>query len=68
MRGSIWTVGALGIAAAMSVLILGDIDVGGDETGETALALIASVDILIALAFFVTCFGLLLMYFTDSGF
>ena len=68
MRGSIWTIVALGVAAAMTPLILGDIDVGGDETGETALTLIASIDILVALAFFVACFGLLLMYFTDSGF
>ena len=68
MRGSFWTIVVLGIGAAMTPLILGDVDVGGDETGETALALIASIDILIALAFFVACFGLLLMYFTDSGF
>lgn len=66
MRGSIWTIVALGIGAVMTPLML-DIDVAGDETGETALTLISSIDILIALAFAVACFGLLLAFFTDSG-
>ena len=68
MRGSIWTIVALGVAAVMTPLVL-DIDVSGDETGETALTLISSVDLLIGLAFIVAVFGLLTVFFTtDTGF
>lgn len=66
MRGSIWTIAALGIGAAMTPLIL-DIDVSGDATGETALALLSSVGPVVGLAFVVAVFGLLVVFFTDSG-
>ena len=51
----------------MTPVIL-DIDVSGDETGQTALDLISSIDIVIALAFVIVTFGLLIAFFTDSGF
>ena len=66
MQGSIWTVVAVGAGAVMTPLIL-DIDVSGDETGETALTLLSSVDLLIGLAFAIVAFGLLIAFFTDSG-
>jgi hypothetical protein len=66
MRGSIWTVVALGVAAVMTPLIL-DVDVSGDSTGQTALELLSSVDLLVGLAFVVVVFGLLIKFiFTDS--
>ena len=69
MRVSIWTVVALGVGAAMTPLILGDVDVSGDSTGETALQLLSSIDLLIGLSFVVAVFGLLLLtMFSDSGF
>ena len=67
MRGSIWSVVALGVGAAFTPLVL-DIDVTGDSTGETALTLLSSVDIVIGLAFVIVAFGLLIAFFTDSGF
>lgn len=68
MRGSTWTVVALGTGAAMTPVIF-DVDVGGDGTGETALSLLSSVDLLVGLAFVVAVFGLLISFaFTDSGF
>ena len=67
MRGSIWTIGALGIMAAFLPAML-DIDVGGDETGETAVSLLSSVDVLVVLAFVIACFGLLTLFFTSDGF
>jgi hypothetical protein len=67
MRGSVWTIVAVGVGAAMTPAIL-DIDVSGDATGQTVLSLISSIDLLIGLAFVVAAFGLLLAYFTDSGF
>ena len=68
MRGSIWTIAALGIGAVMTPLLL-DINVDGDETGETALTVLSSVDAVIGPAFIVAVFGLLTVFFTtDSGF
>ncbi|GEM_PF-6545118 len=66
MRGSIWGVVAVGVGAVMTPAIL-NVDVADDETGETALQLLSSVDILIGLAFVIVCFGLLVAFFTDSG-
>lgn len=68
MRGSIWTVVALGVGAAMTPLLLGDIDTTGDSTGQTAMQLLSSLDIVVGLAVVIATFGLLLAYFTDSGF
>lgn len=67
MRGSTWTIAALGVLAVFTPLLL-DIDVGGDDTGETALSLLGSVDALIGLAFVIACFGLLTLFFTSDGF
>ena len=51
----------------LNALVL-DVDVSGDATGETILSLLGTVDLLAALAFMVACVGLLVAYFTDSGF
>lgn len=67
MRGSIWTIVAIGVGAALTPAIL-DIDVTGDSTGGDALAVLGSVEVVIGLAFMVACFGLLTAFYTDSGF
>ena len=67
MRGSIFGIVAIGVGAALTPAIL-DIDVTGDGTGETALTLISSIDLLVGLAFAIACFGLLTAFYTDSGF
>lgn len=67
MRGSIWSVVALATAAAMTPAIL-DVDVPTGSTGESILGLLAVFDPLLGLAVVIVAFGLLLAYFTDSGF
>jgi hypothetical protein len=67
MRGSIWTIVAVGIGAAMTPAVL-DVDVSGDATGQTALDLVAVLGPVVGLAFVIAVFGLLLAFFTDSGF
>jgi len=67
MRGNPFTIVAVGIGAVMIPLVL-DVDVSGDETGDTILSLLGTVDLLVGLAFMVACLGLLVAYFTDSGF
>jgi len=67
MRGSIWTIVAVGVGAAMTPAVL-DVDVSGDATGQTALDLLAVVGPVVGLAFVITVFGLLVAFFTDSGF
>lgn len=66
MRGSIWTVVAVGVGAVMTPAIL-DADVGSDATGDTVLTVLSPFDLLIGLAFAVACFGLLIAFFQDSG-
>ena len=66
MRGSIFTLVALGAGAAMTPVIL-DVDVSGDATGQTVIDLLSPMATIIGLAFAVAAFGLLLVYFTDSG-
>ena len=66
MRGSIYTVVALGVGAALTPAIL-DVDVTGDATGQTALDLLAPWGTLLGLIFFMAAIGLLLVFFTDSG-
>jgi hypothetical protein len=51
----------------MAPLVL-DVDVSGDETGETALALLSSFDPIIGLVFAIACFGLLTVFFGSDGF
>jgi len=67
MRGSIWTIVAVGVGAAMTPAVL-DVDVSGDATGQTALDLLAVGGPVVGLAFVIAVFGLLLAFFTDSGF
>jgi len=66
MRGSTWSVVALVAGVAMAPAIL-DVDVSGDATGQTVLELLTVFDPLLGLAAVVVVFGLLLVYFTDSG-
>ena len=66
MRGSIFTVVALGVGAALTPALL-DIDVAGDPTGQTTLDLLAPWGTLLGLVFAVAAFGLLLVFYTDSG-
>jgi len=67
MRGNPTTIIAVGIGAAMIPLVL-DVNVSGDATGDTILSLLSAVGPLVSLAFVVACLGLLVAYFTDSGF
>ena len=67
MRGSIWTIVAVGVGAAMTPAVL-DVDVSGDATGQTALDLLAVLGPVVGVAFVIAVFGLLLAFFTDSGF
>jgi hypothetical protein len=67
MRGSIWTIVAVGVGATMTPAVL-DVDVSGDATGQTALDLVAVLGPVVGLAFVIAVFGLLLAFFTDSGF
>lgn len=66
MRGSPFTLVAVGVGAALTPAVL-DVDVTGDATGQTVVDLLAPMDTLVGLAFGVVAFGLLLMFFTDSG-
>lgn len=66
MRGSTFTVVALGVGAALTPAVL-DIDVTGDATGQTLVDLLAPFGTLLGLVFFVAAIGLLLVFFTDSG-
>jgi hypothetical protein len=66
MRGSIWSVVALFVGAAMAPAIL-DVDVAAGSTGETILSLLTVFDPLLGLAAVIVAFGLLLAFFTDSG-
>jgi len=67
MRGSIWSVVALGAAAAMAPAIL-DVQVSAGSTGDDILGLLTIFDPLLGLAVVIVAFGLLLTYFSDSGF
>ena len=66
MRGSTFTVVALGVGVALTPAVL-DIDVTGDATGQTLVDLLAPFGTLLGLVFAVAAFGLLLTFFTDSG-
>ena len=57
---------ALFVAAAMTPAIL-DVDVAADSTGADILGLLTVFDPLIGLAAAVVAFGLLVVYFSDSG-
>jgi len=66
MRGSPFTLIAVGVGAALTPAVL-DVDVTGDATGQTVVDLLAPMGTLIGLAFALAVFGLLLVFFTDSG-
>jgi len=67
MRGSVWTVVALLVGTAMVPAIL-DVDVSSDPTGQTALGLLTSVDVVIGLAAAIAAFAFVVALLTDSGF
>jgi len=67
MRGSVWTVVALLVGTAMVPAIL-DVDVSSDPTGQDALGLLTSVDIVIGLAAAIAGFAFVVALLTDSGF
>jgi len=67
MRGSIWSVVAVGTAAAMAPAIL-DVQVSAGSTGDDILGLLTIFDPLLGVAFAIVAFGLLLTYFSNSGF
>ena len=66
MRGSIFTVVAVGAGAALTPVILG-VDVTGDTTGQTVVDLLSPFADVVGLAFGVVAFGLLVAWFTDGG-
>jgi len=66
MRGSIWSVVALGTGAAMVPAVL-DVNVAAGSTGDDILGLLSTFDPLIGVAAAIVAFGLLLVLFTDSG-
>jgi hypothetical protein len=65
MRGSIFTLVALGAGAAMTPVIL-DVDVSG-ATSQTIVDLLSPMATVIGLAFGVSVFGLFLLFFNESG-
>lgn len=67
MRGSIWSVVAVGTAAAMAPAIL-DVQVSAGSTGDDILGLLTIFDPLLGVAVVIVAFGLLLTYFSNSGF
>lgn len=67
MRGTIWTVVALGVGAAFVPLVL-DINVDDGTTGETAMTLLAAVGPLLGVAFILAAFGLLITFFGRDSF
>jgi hypothetical protein len=67
MRGTIWTVVAVGVGAVMTPLIL-DIEVADGSTGADIMELLSSVGLLVSLAFIMATFGLLLVFFGKDGF
>ena len=67
MRGSIWSVVAVATGAAMAPAIL-DVQVSAGSTGDDILGLLTIFDPLLGLAAVVVMFGLLLTYFSNSGF
>ena len=66
MRGSIWTVVALGAGLGLLPAIL---DVGSpDETGQTVLSLTGSLAPILGLTLFVAAMALVIAFFTADGF
>jgi biopolymer transport protein ExbB/TolQ len=66
MRGSIWTVVALGSGLAMLPVIV-DVD-SPDATGQTVLDLVGSLGPVLGLLLFVTGMAFVITLFTSDGF
>jgi len=67
MKGSIWSVVALGTGIVMLPLILPS--TGGDAVGGNVFGLITSIAPVVGLTFVVAVFGLLLAFLgSDGGF
>lgn len=66
MRGSIWTVVALGSGLAMLPVIV-DVD-SPDATGQTVLDLVGSLGPILGLLLFVTGMAFVITLFTSDGF
>lgn len=66
MRGSIWTVVALGSGLAMLPVIV-DVD-SPDTTGQTVLDLVGSLGPILGLLLFVTGMAFVITLFTSDGF
>jgi len=67
MKGSIWSVVALGMGVVMLPLILPSSG-GGDAVGTAIFELVTSVAPVVGLTFVVAVFGLLVAFLTDGGF
>ena len=66
MRGTIWTVVAVGVGVVMTPLIL---DVSPTTaTGDDIMSLLSAVGPLASFAFILVCFGLLLTFFGRDSF
>jgi len=66
MRGSIWTVVALGSGLALVPAII-DVDTP-DATGQTVLDVVGSLAPVLGLLLFVTTMALVIAFFTSDGF
>lgn len=67
MRGNIWSIVALGVGLVMLPLII-DGDATLDSTGETVMTLVSAIGPVVALAFVVATFGLLVTLFSNDSF
>ena len=67
MRGSIWTVAAIAVSAAMLPALL-DVDVTGDATGEAAQALLTLLPPIMGLLVFVSAIALVVSFLMSDGF
>ena len=66
MRGSIWTVVALGSGMALVPAII-DVD-SPDATGHTVLDVVGSLGPVLGLLLFVTGMAVVIAFFTSDGF
>ena len=67
MRGSIWTVAAIAVSAAMLPALL-DVDVSGDATGEAAQSLLTLLPPIMGLLVFVSAIALVVSFLMSDGF
>ena len=67
MRGSIWTVAAIAVSAAMLPALL-DVDVTGDAPGEAAQSLLTLWPPIMGLLVFVSAIALVVSFLMSDGF